>query len=82
MDRVDGVESWLARLVAPQVTHLSRCKKWRAAFGQSNGGRRDSPHLWASVKCIASKVLSSRAWKAFVPRLLKRSSPKSYFINL
>jgi len=44
--------------------------------------RWDGPQPWASVKCIASNVLSSRAWNAFVPRLLKRSSPKSYFISL
>ena len=32
--------------------------------------------------CIANNVLSRRAWKALLPRFVKRSSPKSNFISL
>lgn len=33
-------------------------------------------------KCIANRILSSKAWKEMLPRLRRRGSPKSYFINL
>ena len=35
-----------------------------------------------SKTCIANNVLSKHAWKAPLPRFVKRSSPKSNFINL
>lgn len=35
-----------------------------------------------SNTCIASNVLSRRAWNVSLPRLVKRSSPKSNFISL
>ena len=77
-----GVKSWLGLPTADRVAYLSRCRPWRTAFGRLDSERWDGPQPWASAKCITSSVLSSRAWNAFVPRLLKRSSPKSYFINL
>ena len=49
---------------------------------RSDSERWDGSQPWASAKCIASSVLSNRAWNDFVPRLLSRSSPKSNFINL
>jgi hypothetical protein len=35
-----------------------------------------------SNTCIANNVLSKRAWNVSLPRLVKRSSPKSNFISL
>lgn len=48
----------------------------------SREGDQKRQHSCAISTCIASNVLSKRAWNAALPRFGKRSSPKSNFINL
>ena len=42
----------------------------------------DAQHSCDRSTCIANKVLSKQAWNVLLSRFVKRSSPKSNFINL
>jgi len=63
--------------------HDARSNRRRPVRGPGISTHQTAGQDWCdSNTCIANNLLSRRAWNVSLPRFVKRSSPKSNFINL